>query len=116
VSSAPVCSSDAVREGTVCEVVVDGRHVALARVEGKLYAVDGTCPHRGGELGRGDLQGFHLYCPEHAWAFDLRSGEAFFPRGATVACFQVREEGGQVFIEVPSKTAPSWRPPDFADS
>jgi nitrite reductase/ring-hydroxylating ferredoxin subunit len=104
-----------VPDGTVTEVLVDGRRVALARVEGKLYAVDGACPHRGGDLGRGDLSGHHLYCPEHAWAFDLRDGAAFFPKGARIACFAVREEDGEIFIEIPAGQPPAWRPPDFAD-
>jgi nitrite reductase (NADH) small subunit len=110
-----VCTSDRVPEGTVCELSVGGRRVALARVEGRLYAVDGACPHRGGDLGRGDLSGHHLYCPEHAWAFDLRSGEAFFPKGARIACFAVREVNGEVFVELAANQAPPWRPPDFAD-
>lgn len=102
-------------EGAVADFTVAGRRVAIARVEGKLYAVDGTCPHRGGDLGRGDVSAFHLYCPEHAWAFDLRSGEAFFPKGVRIACFAVREENGEVFVEVPPGP-PAWRPPFGTDS
>lgn len=77
--------------------VVDGR-LALVRVQGRVYAVDNRCPHRDGELGQGDLEGFHLYCPLHAWVFDVRDGRAFFPRGAEVACFEVREERGRVLV------------------
>ena len=110
----PCCKSADIPEGTAKEVMVGGRRVALARVEGKLYALDGVCPHRGGDLGRGDLSGFHLYCPEHAWAFDVRDGEAFFPRGVKTSCFLVREVEGEVFVTVPPAGSAAWVPP-FGD-
>lgn len=88
-------------EGQVREVEAGGRLVAVTRVEGKVHALDGRCPHRDGPLGRGDLQGHFLYCPLHAWAFDVRSGEAFFPRGARVPCVPVREREGQIELGLP---------------
>lgn len=79
-------------------VVYGGRQVAVVRVQGVVYAVDAVCPHRGGLLADGDLQGHHLYCPLHAWCFDVRTGAAFFPHGAKVACFRVREESGRIWL------------------
>ncbi len=86
------------QEGGRCTVDVAGKPVALVRVDGRVWAVDDTCPHRGGSMGQGDLQGHFLYCPLHAWSFDVRDGTAFFPRGARIACFEVREEGGRVLV------------------
>lgn len=77
-------------------VHVEGRDLAVVRVQGVVYAIDNICPHRNGELGRGDLQGFHLYCPLHAWCFDVRDGKAFFPQGARVESFEVKEAQGRV--------------------
>lgn len=79
-----------------------GRALALVRVNGIVYAIDNACPHRNGELGRGDLQGHFLYCPLHAWSFDVRNGNAFFPPGARVACFEVKEEAGRILAFFPS--------------
>lgn len=93
-----VLASAALPEGGRVIVDVRGRPVALVRVQGRAYAVDNACPHRDGELGRGDLQGHHLYCPLHAWCFDVRDGRAFFPPGAAIACHEVREDGGRVFV------------------
>jgi nitrite reductase (NADH) small subunit len=84
-------------EGARTVVRAEGRDVAVVRVSGVVYAIDNVCPHRNGELGRGDLQGHHLYCPLHAWCFDVRDGKAFFPEGAKVECFEVKEEGGRIF-------------------
>ena len=87
-------------EGARLVVKAEGRELALVRVNGVAYAIDNICPHRNGELGRGDLQGHHLYCPLHAWCFDVRSGIAFFPQGASIACFAVREGDGRISLSL----------------
>lgn len=84
-------------EGARTVVRAEGRDLAVVRVGGIVYAIDNVCPHHHGELGRGDLQGHHLYCPLHAWCFDVRDGRAFFPQGARVECFEVKEEAGRIF-------------------
>lgn len=91
-------ASEELPEGARRVVDVGGRPVALVRVQGRAYAIDNACPHRDGELGQGDLQGHHLYCPLHAWCFDVRDGRAFFPPGAAVACFEVEEAGGRLRV------------------
>lgn len=93
-----VCASAEVEEGRPRVVALGAASVALARVQGRVYAVDNRCPHRDGELGQGDLEGFHLFCPLHAWVFDVRDGRGFFPKGAEVACFEVREADGRVLV------------------
>lgn len=94
-----VCASVDLLEGKPRIVYALGKVIALVRVDGVAYAIDNACPHGNGELGRGDLQGHHLYCPLHAWCFDVRNGQAFFPQGARVRCFRTTEEDGQVWIE-----------------
>ena len=89
-------ASSELAEGARTVVRAEGRDLALVRVNGIAYAIDNMCPHHGGELGRGDLQGHHLYCPLHAWCFDVRDGKAFFPNGARVECFEVKEEAGRI--------------------
>ena len=93
-----VAASHELVEGRAKVVEVNGKFIAVARVEGSVFAIDNACPHRNGELGRGDLLGHHLYCPLHAWCFDVRSGRAFFPAGARVARFEVSEAEGRIFV------------------
>ncbi len=95
----PVLPSAALPEGGRAVVVIGGQSVAVARVGGVVYAIADTCPHRGGSLGAGDLNGHHLYCPQHAWCFDVRTGAAFFPQGARVATHRVEERAGQIFVD-----------------
>jgi nitrite reductase (NADH) small subunit len=98
VSFVDVCASADLPEGSRRIVEVEGQPIALVRVQGKVYGVDNRCPHRDGELGQGDLDGFHLFCPLHAWVFDVRDGRGFFPKGAEIACFEVREEAGRLLV------------------
>jgi nitrite reductase (NADH) small subunit len=71
-------------------VRVGEESVALVRVDGRLHAVREACPHRGGPLSEGDQDGCLLYCPLHAWAFDVRTGESPTHPGARTRVYTVR--------------------------
>jgi nitrite reductase/ring-hydroxylating ferredoxin subunit len=54
------------------------RPVLLARVQGRVYALDDVCTHAGASLHEGDLgrEGeFLVTCPWHEAHFDVRSGK-----------------------------------------
>lgn len=61
--------------GSLMTVTHMGRDVVVARIGEQIYAVDGRCPHLGGHLGRGRLNGRTIVCPLHGSQFDLASGE-----------------------------------------
>ena len=61
-------------EGAMIEVVAEGRKILLARVGGRYYAADNRCPHMGGRLSDGKLEGLVVTCPRHGSQFDLRDG------------------------------------------
>ena len=52
-------------EGRVRTAVIDGRSVALTRCGGRVGALDNHCPHQGGPLGEGSIEGGLLRCPWH---------------------------------------------------
>ena len=61
--------------GTVKEVRTEGHEILLARVGDKYYAVDNRCPHLGGKLSQGKIEGTIVICPRHGSKFDLRDGQ-----------------------------------------
>jgi NAD(P)H-dependent nitrite reductase small subunit len=85
--------------GKGVETTVDGRPVALFNVEGAYYALSNTCPHRGGPLGQGFVEGQTVTCPWHAWTFDVSTGENVVNPELKVACFVTKVEDGQVFVK-----------------
>ena len=62
-------------DGTKKKVLIQGHEILLVRVEDKYYATDNRCPHLGGDLSAGMLQGTVATCPRHGSQFDLRDGE-----------------------------------------
>ena len=91
---------EAPAEGKVIEAEAEGVSVCLARINGDLAAIDNWCPHRGGPLGQGWVEGGAVVCPWHAWAFDLRTGDALPPERARVDTFPVRVEGADVLVDI----------------
>lgn len=55
------------------------RWYALINVDGSLHAVDNNCPHNGGPLAKGALDGQTVTCPWHAWRWDVTSGRNIAP-------------------------------------
>lgn len=83
-------------------IEVEGRVVALFCHEGQVCAIDEHCPHAGGPLGAGHMEGGVVMCPWHGWRFRVTDGVwVDAPKSGTkVRCYQVREDGDDVFIEV----------------
>lgn len=93
------CAAAEIPPGTGKTVTVAGKELALFNAGGAFYAVDNECPHRGGPLGEGELEGCVVTCPWHAWQFDLTSGESLTD-DSRVATYPVRQEGPDLFVEV----------------
>ncbi len=65
---------DDLQDGQMKKLELDGREILLAKVEGKYYALDDRCPHMGGDLSQGTLNGTVVTCPRHHSQFDVRDG------------------------------------------
>ena len=87
--------------GTGRTVEVQGVWIALFNVDGSFYAVDNTCPHAGGPLGEGHLDGHVVECPRHGWLFNVQTGKRPENPNITVACCPVRIEGNQIQVALP---------------
>ncbi|HZO93992.1 MAG TPA: Rieske 2Fe-2S domain-containing protein [Candidatus Baltobacteraceae bacterium] len=84
--------------GTGKAFVVGEREIALFNVDGTFYALDNTCPHQGGPLAEGWLDGTTVTCPWHAWTFKLSDGGMTLGDFACVDTFEVRLNGADVEI------------------
>ena len=62
-------------EGTARKVLLQGHEILLARIKDNYFAVDNRCPHLGGDLSKGSLEGTIVTCPRHSSRFDLRDGK-----------------------------------------
>ena len=54
---------------------IDGQQVAVFRLRsGAVHAVSAVCPHRGGPIADGQIDGSIVLCPLHLNAFELSTG------------------------------------------
>jgi nitrite reductase (NADH) small subunit len=74
--------------------------ICVANVNGSYSAMDNVCPHRGGPLGQGMIEGGKVVCPWHGWAWDTKTGEAEQDSNMKVSIYQLRVESGDVLIEI----------------
>jgi nitrite reductase/ring-hydroxylating ferredoxin subunit len=86
---------------SVIEVIIDGNPYAVCNLGGTLHAMWGVCPHQGGPLGQGEVNGKSLTCPWHAWEYNCETGENDFDPTVKVATYPVKVEGGDIFIDLP---------------
>lgn len=81
---------------------VDGRRIAVYRLEDGFYAIDDICTHDGGPLAEGEVEGDEVICPRHGARFSIKTGAALtFPAVTPVDRYPVRVEGDEVFVGLP---------------
>ena len=114
-----VCATSDVTPGTMRHFSVEGYDVLVANIDGSFYAIDNRCPHMGGDLSAGKLEGTVVTCPRHSSQFDVRDGHfiqwaqmGFLlttlsrmikpPRPAYA--YKVKVEGVAVLVEKPPST------------
>ena len=95
-----VASKSEIPQGTGKCVEINGREIALYMIDGKVHAMDHICPHQGGPLAEGGLDGTIVTCPWHGWSFDVISGACTFNPAISQQTFKVKEEGDDIFVEV----------------
>jgi nitrite reductase/ring-hydroxylating ferredoxin subunit len=93
----PVCAVSDVAAGTGKTISAQGKELAVFNVGGVFHVLDNECPHRGGPLGEGELEGCAVTCPWHAWQFDVTTGESITD-DLKVARYEAKVEGGQVLV------------------
>jgi 3-phenylpropionate/trans-cinnamate dioxygenase ferredoxin subunit len=62
------------KPGEMKMVLALEKEILLARVGDTYYAADNRCPHMGGNLSHGKLEGTIVTCPRHQSQFDLKDG------------------------------------------
>ncbi len=86
--------------GSAMVVEAGGRAIALCNAEGRFYAMDNTCAHRGGPIGEGTLDGTTVTCPWHGWQYDITTGQATMNPQVKLSCYETRVEGEEVLVGV----------------
>jgi ferredoxin-NADP reductase/nitrite reductase/ring-hydroxylating ferredoxin subunit len=98
-----VASAAEIPPGSGKAVDTKGRRIAVFNVGGRYHAVDDACPHEGGPLSEGALDGKVVTCPWHGARFDVATGAVLGPPAeANIAAYPVRVSGADLVIELPT--------------
>ena len=79
--------------------MLDGTELALYNVEGRFYAIENFCPHKGAPIADGELCGHTVECGWHGWRFDVRSGHCL-TNASHIESYEVVIEDGLIKILV----------------
>jgi 3-phenylpropionate/trans-cinnamate dioxygenase ferredoxin subunit len=109
------CKKKELEEGAMKSFVIEGQEIVIAMVKSNYYAVRGRCPHLGGKLAEGKLEGTVITCPLHGSQFDIadghvirwtnlsgfmaKVGQAVKPAKPLVT-YRVKLEGDAVMVEI----------------
>jgi 3-phenylpropionate/trans-cinnamate dioxygenase ferredoxin component len=97
-----VCDESEIIEGKIMTAEIKEHPIAIARYEGKLFAVDNICTHDGGHLGDGNVIQGQVQCPRHGARFDLKTGQVKrMPAILGIGTYEIKVENGQVFVAIP---------------
>lgn len=93
-----LASASDVPPGTGRAYAVGRYEIALFNAGGTFYALENSCPHQGGPIADGWLEGPEITCPWHGWCFDVRNGKMTLGDFARIARFAVDVRGLDVYV------------------
>ena len=97
-----VASESALAAGRARVFEVGAHTVAVFALGGRVHALEDVCPHAGGPLSEGRVEGGTVTCPWHGARFEIATGASVGElRCPDVRCHRVRVSGGSVEIEEP---------------
>jgi len=104
VTAVRVCALGELEDGTARRVEVDGRAVALVRIDDDVYAIGDRCTHQDISLSEGDVDADDrtLECWKHGSTFSLVTGEpTCLPATQATPVYVASIVDGDVVVEVP---------------
>ena len=93
--------------GRARSVRLGDRVIALYHTPKGFFASDGTCPHRGGPLGEGDIIGDEIVCPLHLWGFNVHTGVCDGNREISILTHEVKVEDDRIYVRLAHEPEPS---------
>jgi nitrite reductase (NADH) small subunit len=84
------------------------KQVLIINYEGKYYAIDNKCPHAGGRLSEGKLEGKILSCPNHINSYDITTGRrvpglkigSSTEKSLDATVYEIKVEGNSIKVDI----------------
>jgi len=110
-----VAMVDELDDGNMMMFSADDHEILVARVGDNYYSADNRCPHMGGNLSGGELDGTVVTCPRHHSQFDLIDGHVIrwtdwsglkltaakiFKSPRSLKTHEVKIDGGKIWVKI----------------
>ena len=95
-----VCHVNDLPEKSAKVVMVHDTPIAVFNVEGKIFAWDNRCPHRGASLGDGYITATTVQCKFHLWEFDIKKECAVANKTIKLKSFPIAIKGQDIFLDI----------------
>lgn len=103
-----VAQTNDLMPGNKKKIILEEKEILLTNIAGNYYAVNNACPHMGGSLFDGMLEGTQIICPKHGSIFDVRTGHVvqggkmFFMKVKVkdLRSYPVRIEGTDILLDI----------------
>jgi 3-phenylpropionate/trans-cinnamate dioxygenase ferredoxin subunit len=110
-----VAKATDIQNGEMKSVSIKNQKILIARADNQFYAASNACPHMGGNLAAGTLQGTVVTCPRHGSQFDLKDGHTvrwttwsggklaiskLFRSPRPIQTYPTKIEGDRVLVEI----------------
>jgi ferredoxin-nitrite reductase len=86
-------------EGRAKLVRIRGEEMAVFKCDGKIFGVQNSCPHEGGQLCNGWLESGEVVCPLHRYRFNLQNGLCSTDPKLKIKVFKLIARDGAVMLE-----------------
>jgi len=113
-----VCKSEEVKDNSLIVFNIHNKEILVSRRNGKLFACDNSCPHRGASLSKGHFNNNNIVCYMHGYEFDIFTGKLVnmrswkkedhwveqvpeWRKSGDLILYKIFENNGDVFIEIP---------------
>lgn len=93
-----VARLDRIPPGSGARFTVADKDLAVFNVDGTICAIADTCPHAGGSLGMGKLNGKTVTCPVHGMKFEVTTGCFAGTSDFGVASYPVKVVDGKIMV------------------
>jgi|TARA_Y100000294_G_scaffold161822_1_gene166512 nitrite reductase/ring-hydroxylating ferredoxin subunit len=96
----PIARTNDIPPGERKRIEVNGKRITLFNIDGKYYAINDTCPHKGtAPLIRGTLDGVNIKCPNHGYRFNLKTGECNIDPAFNASIYSVKVEDSYILLD-----------------
>jgi ferredoxin-nitrite reductase len=95
--------ADEIPEGGAKLIRIANEEVAVFKRSSELCAIGNICPHEGGQLSKGWVEGDEVVCPLHGYRFHIKTGACSTDSSLKAKTFEVSKDGEGFKIHLQEK-------------